>query len=388
MADFRWEDPLELESQLSEQEKSVRDLARDYAQSTLLPRVTEAYRTEYFDRAIFEEMGALGFLGAELQGYGCRGWGLVSYGLIARELERVDSGYRTLFSVQSSLAMQAIYTHGSEEQKLRYLPDMARGKRIGCFGITEPLHGSDPTSMETTATPVEDGYLLNGSKKWIGLADQADVLVVWAKDEKGVIGGFLIEKGTLGLTTATIRGKLSLRCAPTCTIEMRDVLIPVTQRLPHAKGLKGPLACMNIARYAIAWGAFGAAEDCWHRVRNYTLGRSQFHRPLAANQLVQKKLADMQTEIAIGLQACLRVGRLLDSHSATHEMISLIKRNATAKARDIAREARDMLGANGILDDFHIMRHMLNLEAVHTYEGTHDIHALILGRAQTGLSAF
>lgn len=385
---FHWEDPLDLDAQLTPAEKGIRDAARTYAKEKLLPRVTEAYRDELFDPKVLREMGDLGFLGGDLQGYGCKGWGHVAYGLVSRELERIDSGYRTLFSVQSSLAMHAIYLYGSEGQKQKYLPGMAKGKIVGCFGITEPQFGSDPSSMSTSAQKVSGGYHLNGAKKWIGLAAVADVLVVWAKDESGVIQGFLVERGAKGLTTGFIKGKLSLRCAPTCEFQMHDVFVSEENRLPNANGISAPFGCMNIARYAIAWGAFGAAEACWHIAREYALNRQQFGHPLAAAQLIQKKLADMQTEIAFGLQGCLRVGRLLEEQKASFEMLSLIKRNATNKAQEVARSARDILGANGILDEYHVMRHMLNLEAVATYEGTADIHALILGRAQTGIAAF
>lgn len=385
---FNWEDPFDLESQLSPEEKELRNTARDYARNALMPRVTEAFRTENFDPSILKEMGELGFLGADLKGYGCKGLGYVAYGLIARELERIDSGYRTLFSVQSSLAMHAIYLHGSEAQKNKYLPAMAKGIMIGCFGVTEPLSGSDPSSMATTAKKVPGGYILDGEKKWIGLAVMADVLIVWAKDEEGIVRGFIVEKGSRGLETGNIKGKIALRCSPTCEFKLHGVFVPEENRLPNADGMSAPFSCMNIARYAIAWGAFGAAEACWHIARDYSLSRKQFGHPIAAAQLVQKKLADMQTEIAFGLQGCLRVGRLLEEGKAAFEMMSLLKRNATIKAQEIAKNARDILGGNGILDEFHVMRHMVNLEAVSTYEGTADIHALILGRAQTGIAAF
>lgn len=385
---FQWDDPFFLESQLSPKEKEIRDTARNYAQKKLMPRVTEAYRGELYDPAILKEMGELGFLGADLHGYGCKGLGHVPYGLISRELERVDSGYRTLFSVQSSLAMHSIYLHGSEAQKQKYLPEMAKGNLVGCFGVTEPQSGSDPSSMLSTAKKVAGGYRLNGAKKWIGLAAIADILVVWAKDEEGVVRGFIVDKGAKGLEAGFIKGKLSLRCAPTCEFKMHDVFVPEENRLPHANGIAAPFACMNVARYAIAWGALGAAESCWHIVRGYTIERQQFGHPLAAAQLIQKKLADMQTDIALGLQGCLRVGRLLEEQKAAFEMLSLIKRNSTIKALEIARNARDILGGNGILDEYHVMRHMLNLEAVSTYEGTADIHALILGRTQTDIPAF
>lgn len=385
---FQWDDPLDLESQLTLAEKEIRNIARDYAEKKLMPRVTKAFREESFDPQILKEMGALGFLGGDIHGYGCKGWSHVAYGLISRELERIDSGYRTLFSVQSSLAMHAIYLYGSDQQKDRFLPEMAKGNMIGCFGITEPHFGSDPSSMLTAAKKIPGGYLLNGSKKWIGLAAVADVIVVWAKDDEGVIRGFLVEKGAKGLETGYIKGKLSLRCAPTCEFQLRDVFVPEDAKFPKAQGIAAPFGCMNVARYAIAWGAFGAAEACWHIARDYALNRKQFGHPIAASQLIQKKLADMQTEIALGLQGCLRVGRLLDEQKAAFEMMSLVKRNATIKAQEMIKNSRDILGANGILDEYHVMRHMMNLEAVATYEGTADIHALILGRAQTGFAAF
>lgn len=385
---FVWSDPFNTEEQLTHEEKKVRDSAREYAQSRLMPTVTENFRNESLDLSIVQEMGNLGFLGSSIKGYGCKGWNSVTYGLIARELERVDSGYRTIFSVLSSLAMHAIYLHGSEEQKQRYLPEMAKGKLLGCFGLTEPNHGSDPSSMETVAKKVPGGYLVNGSKKWIGLAVLADLLITWAKDDSGQVIGLLVEKGAKGLHTSYIEGKLSLRCAPTCEYTMDNVFVPDDHVLPHAKGLSAPFACMNLARYAISWGTLGAAESCWHIAREYTLNRQQFGQPLAAKQLIQYKLADMQTEIALALQGCLQVGRLLDQEKASHEMISLIKRNSSRKALTIARTAREILGANGILDDFHVMRHMVNLESIITYEGSSDIHALLLGRAQTGVSSF
>lgn len=387
-SEFHWEDPLGIESLLTEEERSVRDRARSYAEGYLQPRVVEGFRKEEFDRKILLEMGERGFLGATLQGYGCRGYTPVAYGLIARELEKVDSGYRTLFSVQSSLAMHAIYLCGNEEQKERYLPAMAQGCIIGSFALTEPDHGSDPEGMETRARRVDGGYILNGHKRWIGLAAQADLLVIWAKDEERIVRGFLVEQGTTGLSTSTMEGKLSLRCAPSCEVVMEELFVGEGSRLPGAAGLKSPFACMNMARYAIAWGAFGSAESCWRIARDYVCGRSQFAQLLGSRQLIQHKLAIMQTEIALGLLAALHVGRLMERGEAAHEMLSLIKRNATTKSRDIAREAREILGGNGILDSYHVMRHMVNLEAVHTYEGTADIHALILGRSQTGLSAF
>lgn len=385
---YKWHDPFSFEQQLTDEEKSVRDLAKEFSRDRLMPRVTRDFREEKFDRNILREMGELGFLGAEIEGYGCKGWSHVAYGLIAHELERVDSGYRTIFSVHSSLAMQAIYLHGSEEQKKRYLVEMARGERIGCFALTEPMHGSDPSSMETTAEKVEGGYLLSGTKRWIGLAAQADLLITWAKNGEEGILGFIVEKGDAGLHTSTIEGKLSLRTAPSCEVRMDKLFVPDERKLPKAKGLSAPFSCMNLARYAIAWGAMGAAVSCWHIARSYSLQRCQFQCPLASKQLVQKKLVDMQAEIALCMQGCLRVGRLLERKEASREAISLIKRSSTMKARDIAREAREILGGNGILDEHHVMRHMVNLESVVTYEGTSDIHALILGRAQTAISAF
>ncbi len=385
---FDWQDPFLLNDQLTEEERLVRDTARNYAQDKLMPRIIEANRHEKTDPAIFREMGELGLLGSTIDGYGCAGLGYVSYGLAAREIERVDSGYRSMMSVQSSLVMYPIYAFGSEEQKEKYLPALARGEKIGCFGLTEPDHGSDPGSMVTRARRVDGGYVLNGAKMWITNAPIADVFVVWAKTEDGLIRGFVLEKGMKGLSAPKIEGKFSLRASITGEIVMDDVLVPESALLPGVTGLKGPFSCLNNARFGIAWGALGAAEFCWHAARQYTLDRKQFGRPLAATQLVQKKLADMQTEIAIGLQACLAVGRLKDEGRAAPEMISLIKRNSCGKALDIARIARDMHGGNGISDEFHVIRHVMNLEAVNTYEGTHDIHALILGRAQTGIQAF
>ena len=388
MGEFKWDDPFLLEDQLSEDERQVRDAARDYCQDKLMPRVLEANRHEKFERAIINEMGALGFLGATIEGYGCAGVSYTCYGLIAREVERVDSGYRSTMSVQSSLVMHPIHAYGTEEQRKKYLPRLATGEIVGCFGLTEPDHGSDAGGMKTRARKVPGGYVLKGNKTWISNAPVADAMVVWAKDEEGVIRGFILERGMKGLSTPKIEGKFALRTSITGEIVMDDVEVPEANLLPNAKGLGGPFGCLNRARYGIAWGAMGAAEFCWTRARDYTLNRKQFGRPLAANQLIQKKLADMQTEIALGLQAALRVGRLMDQGKAAPEMISLIKRNNCGKALDIARMSRDMHGGNGVSDEFHVIRHVMNLEAVNTYEGTHDIHALILGRAQTGIQAF
>ena len=385
---FDWTDPLRLDEQLSEDERMVRDSAHAYCQEKLMPRVLEANRHEKFDRAIMTEMGALGFLGPTLEGYGCAGVNHVSYGLISREVERVDSGYRSAMSVQSSLVMYPIYTFGSDAQKEKYLPRLASGEWIGCFGLTEPNHGSDPGGMLTRASKADGGFILNGSKMWITNAPIADVFMVWAKNDEGMIQGFVLQRGMKGLTTPKIDGKFSLRASITGEIVMDGVFVPAENRLPGVAGLKGPLSCLNKARYGIAWGALGAAEFCWHAARNYTLDRKQFGRPLAANQLVQLKLANMQTDITLGLQAVLRVARLMDEGRAAPEMISLVKRNNCGKALDIARTARDMHGGNGISDEFHVIRHVMNLEAVNTYEGTHDIHALTLGRAITGISAF
>ena len=387
-AQFDWQDPLLLDEQLSEEERLIRNTARDYAQEKLLSRVIEANRHETFDRAIMTELGALGMLGATLpERYGCAAVNYVSYGLMAREVERVDSGYRSAMSVQSSLVMHPIYAYGSEAQRERLLPKLASGEWVGCFGLTEPDHGSDPGAMTTRAEPVDGGYRLNGAKMWITNSPIADVAVVWAK-LNGVIRGFIIERGFEGFATPKIVGKMSLRASVTGEIVLQDVFVPEENLLPNARGLSGPFGCLNRARYGIAWGAMGAAEFCWQAARNYTLERKQFGRPLAANQLVQKKLADMQTEIALGLQGCLRIGRLLDDARLPVENISLMKRNNCGKALDIARVARDMHGGNGISDEFHVIRHVMNLETVNTYEGTHDVHALILGRAQTGLQAF
>ena len=385
---FNWEDPFLMEQQLTEEERSVRDTAHDYAQQKLAPRVREAFRNESTDPAIFREMGELGLLGATIQGYGCPGVGYVSYGLVAREIERVDSGYRSMMSVQSSLVMYPIYAYGNEAQREKYLPKLATGEWIGCFGLTEPDAGSDPGGMKTRAKSVEGGYKLSGSKMWISNSPIADVFVVWAKNDEGKVRGFILEKGMPGLSTPKIEGKLSLRASITGEIVMDEVFVPEENLLPDAEGLKGPMGCLNNARYGISWGALGAAEACWHAARQYVLDREQFGRPLAANQLIQKKLADMQTEISLGLQGCLQAGRLKDNDALSPELISLLKRNSCGKALEIARTARDIHGANGISDEYPVFRHMCNLETVNTYEGTHDIHALILGRAQTGIQAF
>lgn len=385
---FNPEDPFLLDEQLSEEERLVRDSARDYCQDKLMSRVLEANRHETFDREIFTEMGGLGLLGPTIEGYGCAGLGYVSYGLVAREVERVDSGYRSMMSVQSSLVMHPIHAYGSEEQRQKYLPKLASGEWIGCFGLTEPDHGSDPGSMVTRARSTDGGYLVSGAKMWITNSPAADVFVVWAKTDDDVIRGFILEKGMEGLSAPKIEGKFSLRASITGEIVMDNVFVPEENLLPNVKGLSGPFGCLNNARYGIAWGALGAAEFCWQAALSYTLERKQFGRPLAANQLIQKKLADMQTEISIGLQSCLRVGHLKDEGRAAPEMISLIKRNSCGKALDMARTARDMHGGNGVSDEYHVIRHVMNLEAVNTYEGTHDVHALILGRAQTGIQAF
>ena len=385
---FVWNDPLLLDEQLSEDERMIQDTTRQYATDQLMPRVIEANRHERFDREIMNEMGELGLLGATLPAkYGCADVNYVSYGLMAREVERVDSGYRSAMSVQSSLVMHPIHAYGSEEQRLRYLPKLATGEWVGCFGLTEPDHGSDPGSMVTKAEKTGDGYLLNGAKMWITNAPIADVAVVWAKLD-GRIRGFVVERGMPGLSTPTIEGKMSLRASATGQIVLDDVLVPEGNLLPNASGLSGPFGCLNRARYGIAWGSMGAAEFCWAAAREYTMERTQFGRPLAANQLIQKKLVDMQTEITLGLNACLRMGRLFDEGRLAIENISLLKRNNCGKALDIARTARDMHGGNGISDEYHVIRHVMNLETVNTYEGTHDIHALILGRAQTGIQAF
>ena len=390
---FQWDDAFLLNEQLSEDERAIVDAAHNFCQEKLQTRVLMAARHEKFDREIMNEFGSMGFLGSTIDGYGCAGLNYVSYGLVAREVERVDSGYRSAMSVQSSLVMFPIYEYGSEAQRQKYLPKLATGEWVGCFGLTEPNHGSDPASMITRAKPVDGGYIMKGAKMWITNAPIADVFVVWAKlesegDGQSAIRGFILEKGMKGLTAPKIEGKMSLRASITGEIVMDDVFVPAENMLPNVSGLKGPFGCLNKARYGIAWGALGAAEDCWHRARQYTLDRVQFGRPLAQNQLIQKKLADMQTEIALGLQGCLRVGRLMDEGQAVPEMISLIKRNSCGKALDVARMSRDMHGGNGIHDEYHVIRHMINLETVNTYEGTHDVHALILGRAQTGLQAF
>jgi glutaryl-CoA dehydrogenase len=390
---FQWQDPFLLNAQLSDDERAIVDAAHDFCQEKLQTRVLMAARHEKFDREIMNEFGSMGFLGSTIDGYGCAGLNYVSYGLVAREVERVDSGYRSAMSVQSSLVMFPIHEYGSEAQRQKYLPKLATGEWVGCFGLTEPNHGSDPASMITRAKPVDGGFIMKGAKMWITNAPIADVFVVWAKlesegDGQSAIRGFILEKGMKGLTAPKIEGKMSLRASITGEIVMEDVFVPEANMLPNVSGLKGPFGCLNKARYGIAWGALGAAEDCWHRARQYTLDRVQFGRPLAQNQLIQKKLADMQTEIALGLQGCLRVGRLMDEGQAVPEMISLIKRNSCGKALDVARMARDMHGGNGIHDEYHVIRHMINLETVNTYEGTHDVHALILGRAQTGLQAF
>jgi len=387
-ATFKWDDALEFDAQLTDDERLMRDTARDYCQERLMPRILEANRHETFDRAILNEMGALGFLGSTIDGYGCAGIDNVASGLICREVERVDSGYRSAMSVQSSLVMFPIHAYGTEEQRQRFLPRLARGEIVGCFGLTEPDHGSDPGSMDSRARKVAGGYRVTGAKMWITNSPIADVFIVWAKDDGGVIRGFILERGMAGLTAPAIQGKFSLRASSTGEISMHDVFVPDDNLLPNVEGLAGPFGCLNKARYGIAWGALGSAEFCWHAARRYTLDRKQFGRPLAATQLIQKKLADMQTEIALGLQGVLRLGRLVDEGRDAPEMISMLKRNSCGKALDIARMARDMHGGNGISDEFHVIRHVMNLEAVNTYEGTHDIHALILGRAQTGLQAF
>ena len=386
---FHWDDPLLLDGQLTEEEKMVRDAARDYAQGSLAPRVVEAFRREFTDPAIFKEMGELGLLGATIPAeYGGGGLNYVSYGVIAREVERVDSGYRSMMSVQSSLVMLPIYRFGTEMQKRKYLPALARGESIGCFGLTEPNHGSDPGSMITRARGAAGGYRLSGAKTWISNSPIADVFVVWAKTDDDIIRGFILEKGWKGLEAPVIHGKVGLRASTTGQILMDEVFVPEENLLPGVTGLKGPFTCLDSARYGIAWGALGAAESCWHTARQYVLDRKQFGRPLAANQLIQKKLADMQTEIALALQGCLRLGRMKDEGTASVEITSMLKRNSCGKALDVARAARDMLGGNGISDEYGVIRHLVNLEVVNTYEGTHDIHALILGRAQTGIQAF
>ena len=385
---FAWDDPFLLAEQLTDDERLIQSTAREYAQNRLMPRILEANRHELVERSIFNEMGELGLLGPTIEGYGCAGVNQTSYGLIARELERVNSGYRSMFSVQSSLVMAPIYEFGSEAQRQEFLPRLATGEIVGCFGLTEPDHGSDPGSMVTRARKAPGGYRLRGAKTWITNAPIADLFLVWAKTEDDVIRGFLIEKGADGLSAPKIEGKFSLRASSTGQILMDDVFVPAERLLPGVQGLRGPFSCLNKARFGISFGALGAAEFCWHAARQYVLDRKQFGRPLAANQLIQKKLADMQTEIAIALQAVLRLGRLMDQGRATPELVSLCKRNSCGKALEVARIARDMHGGNGVADEYHVIRHVMNLEAVNTYEGTHDIHALILGRAQTGIQAF
>ena len=383
-----WSDIFLLKDQLTEEENMIQETAKNYAQDKLMTRVLDNNRNESFDRNIFKEMGEIGLLGSTIKGYDCPGVSYVAYGLIAREIERVDSSYRSCMSVQSSLVMHPIYTFGSEDQKNRFLPKLASGVFIGAFGLTEPNHGSDPGSMETKAVATKGGYILNGAKNWITNSPIADILIIWAKDEQNILRGFIVERNFKGLETPTIKGKFSLRASITGMIHLSNVFVPKENMLPEVKSFKGPFSCLDSARYGIAWGALGAAEFCWHAALQYTLDRKQFGKPLAANQLIQKKLADMQTEISLALQGSLRVGRLKDQGKSTPDMVSLIKRNSTGKALDIARMSRDMHGANGVSDEYHIIRHVMNLEAVNTYEGTHDIHALILGRAQTGIASF
>ena len=385
---FQWDDPLLLDDQLTDEERMIRDSTRAYCQEKLMPRILEANRHERFDRSVLDEMGELGLLGSTLEGYGCAGVNHVSYGLIAREIERVDSSYRSAMSVQSSLVMYPIHAFGSEAQRQKYLPGLAKATIVGCFGLTEPDHGSDPGGMVTRARKVDGGFVLNGAKTWITNSPIADIALVWAKNDAGVIRGFIVERGAKGFTTPKIEGKFSLRASITGEIVLDEVFVPDENLLPNVEGLKGPFSCLNKARFGISWGALGAAEFCWHAARRYTLDRHQFGRPLAANQLIQLKLSNMLTEIAIGYQSVLRVGRLMDEGRAAPEMVSLVKRNSCGKALDIARLARDMHGGNGIHEEFHVMRHLMNLETVNTYEGTHDVHALILGRAQTGIQAF
>jgi len=387
-APFKWDDPFHLDAQLTEEERMIRDAAESYAQDKLLPRVVSATLSERFDREIMNELGALGLLGSTIEGYGCAGVSNVAYGLIARAVERVDSGYRSAMSVQSSLVMHPIHAYGSEEQRHKYLPKLATGEWVGCFGLTEPDAGSDPASMKTNAKQTAGGYILNGAKMWITNSPIADIAVVWAKDEGGVVRGFIVERGMEGFSTPKIEGKMSLRASITGEIVLEDVFVPEENLLPNVQGLSGPFGCLNKARYGIAWGVMGAAEDCFHRARQYQLDRQQFGRPLAANQIPQLKMANMQTEIALGLQAALTVGRSMDEGTWSPEMVSLIKRNNCGKALDIARVARDMHGGNGISAEYHVIRHAINLETVNTYEGTHDVHALILGRAITGIQAF
>jgi len=386
--EFQWMDPLLIHDLLTDDERLIQDTVARYCQDRLQPRILEANRQETVDRDIFYEMGELGMLGSTIQGYGCAGLNYVCYGLIAREVERVDSGYRSMMSVQSSLVMHPINAYGSDQQKEKYLPHLATGNWVGCFGLTEPDHGSDPGSMRTRAHRVDSGYRLVGSKMWITNSPIADVLIVWAKDDEGAIRGFILDRGMEGLSTPVIEGKFSLRASVTGEIVMDNVFVPEQNMLPGVSGLSGPFGCLNRARYGISWGSMGAAEFCWHSARNYVLEREQFGRPLAANQLIQKKLADMQTDIALGLNGALRVGRLIDEGRMLSDAISMLKRNNCGKALDIARVARDMHGANGVSDEYHVIRHVMNLEAVNTYEGTHDVHALILGRAQTGIQAF
>ena len=383
-----WEDIFNFDLQLSDEERLIRDSANDFCQKSLMPRILEANRDEIFDKDIYKELGNLGLLGAPIKGYGCAGTNYVSYGLITREIERVDSSYRSAYSVQTSLAMHPIHKFGSEEQKDHYLPKMAKGEMIGCFGLTEPDAGSDPGSMKSTAKKTKGGYKLSGSKTWITNSPIADLLIIWAKDEEGLLRGFIVERKDKGLETPYLKGKFSLRASATGQIFMDDIFVPEERVLPDVDSFKGPFSCLNMARYGIAWGAIGAAEFCWHAARNYSLAREQFGEPLAAKQIIQKKLVDMQTEITLGLQSCLRVGQLIDQDKMIPEMISLIKRNNCGKALDIARASRDIHGGNGISDEFHVIRHVMNLEAVNTYEGTHDVHALILGNLQTGINAF
>lgn len=385
---MKTQDILLFDQQLSEEEISIQNSARDYCQSELMPRILEANRNETFDKNIYKEMGKMGFLGAPISGYGCAGVNYVSYGIIAREIERVDSSYRSLYSVQTSLAMYAIYQFGTEEQKEHYLPEMAKGNLVGCFGLTEPDAGSDPSSMKTSAKKTDNGYILNGSKTWITNSPIADVLIIWAKDQQGVLRGFIVDRGSKGLTTPTLEGKFSLRASVTGQIFLDDVFVSEDKLLPEVQSFRGPFSCLNMARYGIAWGSLGAAEFCWNASLEYTLDRVQFGKPLASKQLIQKKLADMQSEITLGLQSVLRVGRLIDEGKMKPEMISLVKRNNCQKALDIARLARDIFGGNGIADEYHIIRHCMNLEAVNTYEGTSDIHALILGQSQTSIASF
>lgn len=383
-----WQDPFLLEQQLSDEQRMVRDSTRQYAQEQLQPKVRDAFQKETSDPGIFRQMGEMGLLGLTIEGYGCAGMDYISYGLVAREIERVDSGYRSMMSVQSSLVMYPIYAFGSETQREKYLPKLASGEFIGCFGLTEPDYGSDPGGMVTRARSTDGGYLLNGAKTWISNSPFADIFVVWAKTDDDQIRGFILEKGMAGLSAPKIEGKLSLRVSTTGQIVMQDVFVAEEQLLPNVEGLKGPFSCLNNARYGIAWGSLGAAESCWHAARTYTMERKQFNRPLAATQLIQLKLADMQTEISLALQGCLRAGQLMNDSNISPELISLIKRNSCGKSLEIARKARDMLGGNGISNEYPVMRHMMNLETVNTYEGTHDIHGLILGRGQTGIAAF